>query len=50
MNETTHRINLGFVNACLVKTGEGYVLIDYGVAQNFSRLENELMQPAWLLR
>lgn len=48
MNEITHRINLGFVNAYLVQAGDGYILIDTGVAQQFTRLENELLQAGCL--
>jgi len=48
MTENTHRINLGFVNAYLVQAGDGYILIDTGVVQTFSRLENELLQAGCL--
>jgi len=48
MTENTHRINMGFVNAYLVQAGDGYILIDTGVAQTFSRLENELLQAGCL--
>jgi glyoxylase-like metal-dependent hydrolase (beta-lactamase superfamily II) len=48
MTEQTNRINLGFVNAYLVQAGDGYILIDTGVAQQFARLENELLQAGCL--
>jgi hydroxyacylglutathione hydrolase len=48
MEENTRRIDLGFVNAYLVKVEEDYILIDTGVAQVWSRLENELLQAGCL--
>ena len=48
MNEETKIIDLGFVNVFLLKTGEGFVLIDTGVAQQWPRLEKELVQAGCL--
>jgi hydroxyacylglutathione hydrolase len=48
MAEETKVINLGFVNAFLVKTDDGYILIDTGVAQQWARLEKELLQAGCL--
>jgi glyoxylase-like metal-dependent hydrolase (beta-lactamase superfamily II) len=48
MTQETHVINLGFVNAFLVKTDEGFILIDSGVAQQWERLESELLQTGCL--
>jgi hydroxyacylglutathione hydrolase len=44
MKEETQHIDLGFVNAYLVKAGDDVILIDTGVAQQWSRLETELFQ------
>jgi hydroxyacylglutathione hydrolase len=41
-------IDLGFVNAFLVRTGEGYVLIDTGIGQQWAQLENELLKAGCL--
>jgi len=48
MNEETRLISLGFVNVFLVRAGDGYILIDTGVAQQWSRLETELVQAGCL--
>jgi hydroxyacylglutathione hydrolase len=48
MAEETHVINLGFVNAFLVKTDDGFILIDTGVAQRWARLEGELLRAGCL--
>jgi hydroxyacylglutathione hydrolase len=48
MNEDTQVIDLGFVNAYLVKADDGYILIDTGVAQQWTRLETELLQTGIL--
>ena len=42
MNERIKIINLGFVNAFLVRVKDGFVLIDTGVAQQWKKLETEL--------
>jgi hydroxyacylglutathione hydrolase len=44
MDEETQQIDLGFVNVYLVKAGDRSILIDTGVAQQWSRLETELLQ------
>jgi hydroxyacylglutathione hydrolase len=41
-------IDLGFVNAFLVSAGDGYVLIDSGIGQQWSRLEADLRQAGCL--
>jgi glyoxylase-like metal-dependent hydrolase (beta-lactamase superfamily II) len=41
-------IDLGFVNAFLIKTGDGYILIDTGIGQQWSKLETELLQAGCL--
>ena len=48
MFDGTRLIDLGFVNVFLVKTGDGYILIDTGVAQQWARLESELLQAGCL--
>ncbi len=48
MGEETQHINLGFVNAYLVKAGDGYILIDTGVGQQWSQLEAGLLQAGAL--
>lgn len=37
-------IDLGFVNVFLVKTGDGYILIDTGIGQQWGKFEAELLQ------
>ena len=44
MSEETKLIDLGFVNAYLVRAGDGYILIDTGVPQRWHRLETDLLQ------
>jgi glyoxylase-like metal-dependent hydrolase (beta-lactamase superfamily II) len=41
-------IDLGFVNAFLVGAGDGYVLIDTGVGQQWASLENALLKAGCL--
>jgi len=41
-------IDFGFVNAYLVETGDGFVLIDTGIGQQWRRLENELRKAGCL--
>jgi len=41
-------INLGFVNVFLLNAGDGYILIDTGVAGQWSQLETELIQAGCL--
>ena len=48
MIDGTRLIDLGFVNVFLVKTSDGYILIDTGVAQQWARLESELLQVGCL--
>jgi hydroxyacylglutathione hydrolase len=48
MNQETQLIDLGFVNAYLLKAADGYILIDTGVSQQWSRLESELLQAGCL--
>jgi glyoxylase-like metal-dependent hydrolase (beta-lactamase superfamily II) len=48
MTTETHVINLGFVNAFLINTGDSYILIDTGVAQQWARLEKELLEAGCL--
>ncbi len=48
MDENTRRIDLGFVNAYMVKVEEDYILIDTGIAMVWSRLENGLLQAGAL--
>jgi glyoxylase-like metal-dependent hydrolase (beta-lactamase superfamily II) len=48
MTEETRVINLSFVNAFLVKTDDGFILIDTGVAQQWARLEKELLDAGCL--
>ncbi len=48
MNEETQHIDLGFVNAYLVKAGEGFILIDTGVPQQWARLEAVLLAAGCL--
>jgi glyoxylase-like metal-dependent hydrolase (beta-lactamase superfamily II) len=44
VSEEVRIIDLGFVNAYLIKTRDGDILVDTGVAQQWSRLETELLQ------
>jgi glyoxylase-like metal-dependent hydrolase (beta-lactamase superfamily II) len=44
MEEQIKKINLGFVNAYLLSAGDGFILVDTGIAPQWSRLENELLQ------
>jgi hydroxyacylglutathione hydrolase len=48
MNNKTKIINLGFVNVFLIETGDGFVLIDTGVAQKWPMLEAELIKSGCL--
>ena len=48
MSEEIRLFDLGFVNVFLVRAGDGYILIDTGVAQQWSRLETELLQAGCL--
>ena len=48
MSEEIRLFDLGFVNVFLVRAGDGYILIDTGVAQQWSRLETELVQVGCL--
>ena len=43
MNEITH-INLGMVNAYLIKTNDGFILVDTGVSQLLPQLEKALSE------
>lgn len=44
MTDVKRLVNVGFVNVFLVKTTDGYVLIDTGMAQRWARLESDLLQ------
>ena len=48
MTEEIHLINLGFVNAFLLQAGDGFVLVDTGIAQQWDRLEKELLKSGCL--
>jgi glyoxylase-like metal-dependent hydrolase (beta-lactamase superfamily II) len=48
MAEGTLLIDLGFVNTFLARAGDGYILIDTGVKQQWARLERELLQAGCL--
>lgn len=48
MIEEARRIDMGFVNVFLVPAGDGCILIDTGVAQQWARLESELLQVGCL--
>lgn len=48
MDTPTQRIDLGFVNAYLVRAGEGYILIDTGTGQQWKQLEAELLKSGCL--
>lgn len=48
MTGDTRRIGLSYVNAFLVTAGDGYVLIDTGVARQWDRLERELLSAGCL--
>jgi|WetSurMetagenome_2_1015567.scaffolds.fasta_scaffold403086_1 hydroxyacylglutathione hydrolase len=48
MNSEIKTIDLGFVNVFLIKTGDGFVLVDTGVAQKLPLLEDELIQAGCL--
>ncbi len=48
MAEGTRVISLGFVNAYLLQAGDGYILIDTGIGQQWNRLESELLQAGCL--
>ncbi len=48
MDENIQRIDLGFVNAYLIKVDDGFILIDTGIAMQRSRLENELIEAGCL--
>ena len=48
MSDETQLINLGFVNAFLLRAKEGYILIDTGIAQQWTRLETELVKAGCL--
>jgi glyoxylase-like metal-dependent hydrolase (beta-lactamase superfamily II) len=48
MNEKIKIIELGFVNAFLVRTKDGFVLIDTGLAQQWEKLEIELKSAGCL--
>lgn len=41
-------INFGFVNAFLMRAGDGFILIDTGIAQKWSHLETELVRAGCL--
>jgi len=43
MEQQILRINLGFVNAYLLQAGDGYVLIDTGIGDVWTKLESELL-------
>ena len=48
MSEEIQLINLGFVNAFLLQAGDGYILVDTGIAQQWDRLEKELLKSGCL--
>jgi len=48
MNEETQVIDLGMVNAYLIKAGDGYILIDTGTPQLWPTLEKTLIQAGCL--
>ncbi len=41
-------INLGFVNVFLIQAGEGYILIDTGMGQQWNQLETKLLRAGCL--
>jgi len=44
MNQSILRIDLGFVNAYLLKANDGYLLIDTGIADVWTQLESKLLE------
>lgn len=48
MDKEPHVINLGFVNAFLLNSPDGCILIDTGVAGQWTELENELFRAGCL--
>ena len=48
MAEEIQLMNLGFVNAYLLQAGDGYILVDTGIAQHWDRLEKELLKAGCL--
>jgi hydroxyacylglutathione hydrolase len=48
INKKIKVINLGFVNVFLIETGDGFVLVDTGVAQKWPTLEAELIKEGCL--
>jgi len=48
MDKEPQVIDLGFVNVFLLKAGDGYILIDTGVPQQWLHLEAELIQAGCL--
>jgi hydroxyacylglutathione hydrolase len=48
MDKEIQIVDLGFVNAYLFKAGEGYILIDTGVRQQWPTLEQNLLQAGAL--
>jgi glyoxylase-like metal-dependent hydrolase (beta-lactamase superfamily II) len=48
MSQETQVIDPGFVNAFLVKTTDGCILIDTGTAKQWTRLESELLKTGCL--
>jgi hydroxyacylglutathione hydrolase len=48
MKSEIKTISLGFVNVFLIKTGDGFVLVDTGVARKWPMLEAELIQSGCL--
>jgi len=43
MEQSIKWINLGFVNAYILKAGDGFILVDTGVGNVWTRLESELL-------
>jgi len=48
MDENIKVIGLGFVNAYLLKAGDGYILIDTGIPSQWEILENQLLSAGSL--
>jgi len=43
MDQSILRIDMGFVNAYLLQAGEGYILVDTGIGDVWTKLESELL-------
>ncbi|MHB8089900.1 MAG: MBL fold metallo-hydrolase, partial [Anaerolineaceae bacterium] len=43
MEKLILRIDMGFVNAYLLQAGEGFILVDTGIGDVWTKLESELL-------